>query len=330
MYTGHLDLKVFRGAFPVWSRLMARLKDSSTPRFSVDRAKRQLIGGDLISQLNQGGDDYEKTGSDPLAAYAETWDGTAGTGVDPVYQMARTANDLDIYNGALGHLTAEEYVDRVRADILKVAPIRQNPLDGAPGLGGLVRYSTRSVEIAGSGHAVFTIDVQPVDDSRGPLGLRAAGEKFSVEIDVKLPAMIQRSSESERARRSVVGVQLDGLKPITPLLRPVADLAADKMAALALQPGVGDGIAAPRFKDIADLYYIARTCPVDGDKLRKALSENWHWREAGRSGPPHPYRFYGQQPARSTRRKSCGNRVSGSCGTAPASSSSRTTRTSRP
>ncbi|MFF0265207.1 HAD family hydrolase [Kribbella sp. NPDC004536] len=298
MYIGHLDLKVFRAAFPQWHRLMARLRESSTPRFSAERAKKQLIGGDLISQLNRGGDDYEKTGSDPLAAYAETWDGTTGTGIDPVYEMARTANDLDIYNGALGDLSAEEYVARVRADILKVAPMRRDPLDGAPGLGGLVRYSTRSIEIAGSGHAVFTIDVQPVDDSRGPLGVRAAGDKFSLEIDVKLPAMIQRSSESERARRSVVGVQLDGLKPITPLLRPVADLAADKMAALALQPGVGDGIAAPRFKDIADLYYIARTCPVDGEKLRKALSENWHWREAGVSGPPHPYRFYGQPPAR--------------------------------
>ncbi|MFD7156803.1 HAD family hydrolase [Kribbella sp. NPDC059898] len=297
MYTGHLDLKVFRGSYPTWSRLMARLREIGTPRFTADRAMRQLAGADFLSQLNHGTDAYEKTGSDALPGYAEAWSGTSGSGIDPVYELARTANDLDLYNGALGDLTDEQYLDRIRADILAVAPLRQNPVDGAPGLGGLVRYTTRNVEIAGNGHAVFTIDVQPVDDSRGPLGVRAAGDRFSIEVDVKMPTMIQRSSPSERARRSIVGAQLDGVRPITPLMRPVADLTADKMAALALQPGVGDGIAAPRFKDIADLYYIARTCPVEGDALRKALSENWHWKEAGLSGPPRPYRFYGQPPA---------------------------------
>ncbi|WP_427888524.1 HAD family hydrolase [Kribbella sp. GL6] len=297
MYTGHLDLKAFRGSYPTWSRLTARLREIGTPRFTADRGIRQLAGADFLSQLNHGTDAYEKTGSDALPGYAEAWSGTPGSGIDPVYEMARTANDLDIYNGALGDLTDEQYLDRIRADILAVAPARQNPVDGAPGLGGLVRYTTRNVQIAGTGHAVFTIDVQPVDDSRGPLGVRADGDLFSIEVDVKMPTMIQRSSASERARRSIVGAQLDGLRPITPLMRPVADLAADKMAALALQPGVGDGIAAPRFKDIADLYYIARTCPVEGDALRKALSENWHWKEAGLSGPPRPYRFYGQPPA---------------------------------
>ncbi|MGZ0150750.1 HAD family hydrolase [Kribbella sp. WER1] len=297
MYTGHLDLQRFRGSYPTWSRLMARLGEVGTPRFSADRGMRQLAGADFLSQLDQGADAYEKTGSDALPGYAEAWSGTTGSGLDPVYEMARTANDLDIYNGALGDLTDEQYLDRIRADILAAAPQRQNPVDGAPGLGGLVRYTTRSIEIAGNGHAVFTIDVQPVDDRRGPLGVRADGDLFSIEVDVKMPTMIQRSGESERARRSIVGPQLDGLRPITPLMRPVADLAADKMAALALQPGIGDGIAAPRSKDIADLYYIARTCPVDGDTLRKALAENWHWKEAGVSGPPQPYRFYGQQPA---------------------------------
>ncbi|HZX01365.1 HAD-IB family phosphatase [Kribbella sp.] len=297
MYTGHLDLKLFRGSYPKWARLMARLHEVGTPRFTADRGKRQLAGADFLSQLNHGTDAYEKTGSDTLPGYAEAWSGARDTGIDPVYEMARTANDLDIYNGALGELTDEQYLDRIRADILAVAPMRQNAVDGAPGLGGLVRYTTRDIEIAGNGHAVFTIDVQPVDDSRGPLGVRADGDLFSIEVDVKMPTMIQRSSESERARRSIVGVQFDGLEPITPLMRPVADLAADKMAALALQPGIGDGIAAPRFKDIADLYYIARTCPVEGDALRKALAENWHWKEAGLDGPPRPYRFYGQAPA---------------------------------
>ncbi|GAA3141739.1 phosphoserine phosphatase SerB [Kribbella aluminosa] len=297
MYAGHLDLKRFRGSYPSWARLMARLHQISTPRFTADRGKRQLAGADFLSQLNHGTDAYEKTGSDALPGYAEAWSGTSETGLDPVYEMARTANDLDIYNGALDDLTDRQYLDRIRADILAVAPMRQNPVDGAAGLGGLVRYTTRSIEIAGNGHAVFTIDVQPVDDSRGPLGVRADGDLFSIEVDVKMPTMIQRTSESERARRSIVGAQLDGVQPITPLMRPVADLAADKMAALALQPGVGDGIAAPRFKDIADLYYIARTCPLEGDALRKALAENWHWQEAGLSGPPRPYRFYGQAPA---------------------------------
>ncbi|NIK56313.1 HAD-IB family phosphatase [Kribbella shirazensis] len=299
-YDGHLDRKQFRGAFPRWGRLIGQLQQVSSPKFPVDRAKRQLVVGDFLCQLNRDGDAWKNTGSNPLPAYAETWSGTTDSesGIDPVYAMARTANDLDVYNDAVGHLPDDEYLARVRESVLAVAPMRQNPLDGGEGLGGLVRYTTRNVEVAGRGHAVFTIDVQPVDDSRGPLGLRRDGDAFTIEVDVKMPTMIQRSSESERARRSIVGVQLPGLKPITPLLRPVADLAADKMAALALQPGVGDGIAAPRFKDIADLYYIARTCPVDGDKLRKALAENWHWREAGRSGPPHPYRFYGQAPAR--------------------------------
>ncbi|WP_410785934.1 HAD-IB family phosphatase [Kribbella sp. C-35] len=299
-YDGHLDRKQFRGAFPRWSRLIGRLRQVGSPKFPVDRAKRQLVVGDFLCQLNRDGDAWKNTGSNPLPAYAETWSGTADaeSEVDPVYAMARTANDLDVYNDAVGHLPDDEYLARVRESVLAVAPMRQNPLDGGEGLGGLVRYTTRNVEVAGHGHAVFTIDVQPVDDSRGPLGLRRDGDAFTIEVDVKMPTMIQRSSEPERARRSIVGVQLPGLKPITPLLRPVADLAADKMAALALQPGVGDGIAAPRFKDIADLYYIARTCPVDGDKLRKALAENWHWREAGRSGPPQPYRFYGQPPAR--------------------------------
>lgn len=299
-YDGHLDLKQFRGAFPTWGRLLDRLEQVSTPRFSTDRAMRQLTVGDFLSQLNHGGDDWENTGSNPLPAYAEAWSdaATAGDEIDPVYEMARTANDLDVYNSALGHLPDDEYVSRVRAAVLAAAPAGRNALDGGVGLGGLVRYTTRDIEVAGSGHAVFTIDVQPVDDRRGPLGLRPDGDAFTIEVDVKMPTMIQRSSESERARRSIVGVQLAGLRPIKPLLRPVVDLAADKMAALACQPGVGDGIAAPRFKDIADLYYIARTCPVDGDKLRKALAENWHWREAGRSGPPQPYRFYGQTPAR--------------------------------
>ncbi|WP_350280780.1 HAD-IB family phosphatase [Kribbella sp. HUAS MG21] len=299
-YDGHLDRKQFRGAFPRWARLIGRLQEVSTPHFPVDRAKRQLAVGDFLSQLNRDGDAWKNTGSNPLPAYAEAWSGTtdAGAGVDQVYAMARTANDLDVYNDAIGHLPDDEYLARVRESVIAVAPLRHNPLDGGEGLGGLVRYTTRNVEVAGRGHAVFTIDVQPVDDSRGPLGLRRDGDAFTIEVDVKMPTMIQQSSEPERARRSIVGVQLPGLKPIRPLLRPVADLAADKMAALALQPGVGDGIAAPRFKDIADLYYIARTCPVDGAKLRKALAENWHWREAGRTGPPHPYRFYGQAPAR--------------------------------
>ncbi|WUJ73042.1 HAD-IB family phosphatase [Kribbella soli] len=293
-YVGHLDVPVFRRAFRTWAQLEKHLNEISTPRFSADRAKRQLMAGDLISQLNQGGDTWEATGSNPLPAYAETWPANSESDVDPVYEMARTANDLDIYNNAFG---ADQYVAKVSDAIRAVAPEGRSPLDGGVGLGGLVRYTTRDVKVAGSGHAVFTVDVHPVDDTRGPLGVRRDGDSFSIEIDVKLPAMIQRTSESERARRSIVGVQLPGLRPITPLLRPVADLAADKMAALACQPGVGDGILAPRFKDIADLYYIARTCPVDGDKLRKALAENWHWREAGRSGPPHPYRFYGQAPA---------------------------------
>ncbi|TDW17271.1 HAD-IB family phosphatase [Kribbella kalugense] len=300
MYDGHLDLKQFRGAFPTWGRLLDRLEEVSTPRFSANRAMRQLVVGDFLSQLNQGGDDWENTGSNPLPAYAEAWSGTTDSAheIDPVYELARTANDLDIYNGALGHLPDDEYVARVRAAVLAAAPARRNALDGGVGLGGLVRYTTRDIKVAGSGHAVFTIGVQPVDDRRSPLGLRPDGDAFTIEVDVKMPTMIQRTTESERARRSIVGVQLEGLKPITPLLRPVVDLAADKMAALACQPGVGDGILAPRFKDIADLYYIARTCPMDGDKLRKALAENWHWREAGRSGPPQPYRFYGQSPAR--------------------------------
>lgn len=299
-YDGHLDRRQFRGAFPRWARLIGRLREVSSPTFPVDRAMRQLVVGDFLSQLNRGGDAWKNTGSNPLPAYAESWPGSTdgASEIDPVYAMARTANDLDVYNDAIGHLPDDEYLARIRESVLAVAPIRQNPLDGGEGLGGLVRYTTRDVEVAGHGHAVFTIDVQPVDDSRGPLGLRRDGDAFTIEVDVKMPTMIQRSSEPERARRSIVGVQLPGLKPITPLLRPVADLAADKMAALALQPGVGDGIAAPRFKDIADLYYIARTCPVDGEKLRKALAENWHWREAGRSGPPRPYRFYGQPPAR--------------------------------
>ncbi|MFD3402853.1 HAD family hydrolase [Kribbella sp. NPDC058693] len=290
----HLDAPEFRGAFRTWAALTKHLDDISTPRFSADRAKRQLIAGDLISLLNQDGDTWEATGSNPLPAYAESWPATAGGDIDPVYEMARTANDLDIYNSAFD---ADDYVDKVREAILAVAPEGRAPLDGGVGLGGLVRYTTRDVKVAGSGHAVFTVDVHPVDDTRGPLGVRRDGDSFSIEIDVKLPTMIQRTSESERARRSLVGVQLPGLQPITPLLRPVADLAADKMAALACQPGVGDGILAPRFKDIADLYYIAQTCPVDGDKLRNALAENWHWREAGHSGPPYPYRFYGQAPA---------------------------------
>jgi phosphoserine phosphatase SerB len=299
-YDGHLDLKQFRGAFPTWGALLDRLQQVSTPRFSAVRAKRQLIAGDFLSQLNRDGDDWENTGSNPLPGYAEAWSEPvdSGHGIDPVYEMARTANDLDVYNSELGQLPDDEYVSRVRDAVLAVAPAGRDGLDGGVGLGGLVRYTTRDIEVAGRGHAVFTIDVHPVDDRRGPLGVRHDGDRFSLEVDVKLPTMIQRSSESERSRRSIVAVQLPGLRPIRPLLRPVADLAADKMAALACQPGMGDGIAAPRFKDIADLYYIARTCPVDSDNLRKALAENWHWREAGLSGPPHPYRFYGQAPAR--------------------------------
>ncbi|MGW7679507.1 HAD family hydrolase [Kribbella sp. NPDC054772] len=299
-YVGHLDIRLFRGAFRRWRHLTAELARISTPRFPADRGRRQVAAGDLLCQLNQGGDAWEPTGSFPLPGYAEEWAGAGeSTGeIDAVYELARTANDLDVYNSAFGHLPDDEYVARVRDAVLAVAPAGRDPLDGGVGLGGLVRYTTRSVEVAGSGHLVFTIDVQPVDDSRGPLGIRPDGDRFSIELDVKMPTMIQRTSESQRARRSVVGAKLAGLRPITPLQRPVEDLTADKMAALACKPGVGDGIAAPRFKDIADLYYIARTCPMDGDKLRKALAENWHWPEAGRSGPPYPYRFYGQAPAR--------------------------------
>ncbi|GAA2797655.1 HAD-IB family phosphatase [Kribbella solani] len=297
-FDNHLHHLEFRGAFRTWDQLLDRLQQISTPRFTADRALRQLIAGDFLSQLNQGGDDWEATGSNPLPAYAETWPGAvAGGAIDPVYELARTANDLDIYNSALGHLPDDEYVARVRAAVLDAAPRRRDGIDGGVGLAGLVRYTTRDVQVGGRGRAVFALDVHPVDDRRGPLGLRRAGDSFSIEVDVKLPTMIQRTSESERARRSIVGVQLPGLRPITPLLRPIADLAADKMAALSCQPGVGDGILAPRFKDIADLYYIARTCPVDGEKLRTAMAENWQWRETDLGGPPRPYRFYGQAPA---------------------------------
>jgi phosphoserine phosphatase SerB len=302
-YDGHLDLSEFQRAFPTWSDLENRLRQLSvsTPEFSVERAKRQLILGDLLSQLNQGGDAWHATGSITLQAHAAEWSSAGGQApgdIDPVYVMARTANDLDVYNAELDSLSDDEYVSRVSELIRAVAPQGRGPLHGAEGLGGLVRYTTRNVEFTGSGHAVFSIDVQPVKRTGpGPLGVQPDGDRFSVEIDVKMPSMIQRSSEPERARRSLVGVDLPGLQPITPLLRPVADLAADKLAALACRPGVGDGIAAPRFKDVFDLYYLARTCPIDGDRFRKAMATNWHWPEAGLSGPPSPYRFYGQSPA---------------------------------
>jgi hypothetical protein len=212
--------------------------------------------------------------------------------------MPRAAYDLDLYNARLLGAPVDEYEAATVARMQAVAPRRlQGPESGA-GLGGLVRYTSARIAGGEPGHGVFMVSAQPVDDRRGPLGLRPVDDPIEIEVDVKAPRMIKQAGPPERSQRSIVGMEFPGVRPIMPYLVPKANQLADKTVTVAIEPPIVDGQPQPRFKDLWDTHYMLRTCQFERAQVERALAQNWHWEDHDAAGLPHPYRLWGDAPLR--------------------------------
>ncbi|WP_350279221.1 nucleotidyl transferase AbiEii/AbiGii toxin family protein [Kribbella sp. HUAS MG21] len=302
-FTDHVGPE-FRTAFPKWADLNLYLAQRATPEFPLQRARQQLIMGDLLSRMNGMTDDWHVVGSLTLHCRPDPADGWPDgfrpehSPVDPVYVMPRAAYDLDLYNARLLDAPPDEYEAATVARIQAVAPSRQQRLDGAVGLGGLVRYSSRRIEGGEPGHTVFWVSAQPVDDRRGALGTFGVGSPVEFEVDVKAPRMIKQAGPPERSLRSIVGTELPGVRPIMPYLAPKANQLVDKTVTVAIQPPIVDGQPQPRFKDLWDTHYLLRTCQFERTQVERALAQNWHWEDHDATGLPEPYRLWGDAPLR--------------------------------
>ena len=108
----------------------------------------------------------------------------------------------------------------------------------------------------------------------------------------------QFTSPPEPCLHPLIALALPGFRPVEPLLYPIANQIADKVALLTGPPSTARAVPAGpwhRYKDLFDLHFAIRTCPISPQLLRDALADNWNWQRLP-AGLPRPYRLHAQPP----------------------------------
>lgn len=302
----------FDSEFPTWQEFRSFVADRARfPAFDVDRAMQQVLKTDLLARLDQGRGEWilkDSVGLPLRPPQDLPWPAdfhAAGTEeIHPAYVMPRAAFDLDLYARAIAEGSAStpdpgpEYARQVQRSLHAVLAPERSAGENGLGLGGLVHYSLSGpLRVWNNGQVMGTITAQPVDRRFGARGLRPVDDPISLEIDVKPPAKIQFSGPPETGQRDLIAFPIPGFRPTRPLLHPLANQTADKACTLTGPPlGLRGQVGAwHRYKDLFDLYFIARTCRVDGDMLREAVEHNWNWQRIGH-GMPFPYHVFGRKP----------------------------------
>ncbi|ORT46517.1 nucleotidyl transferase AbiEii/AbiGii toxin family protein, partial [Frankia sp. KB5] len=292
----------FREAFPSWSEFRSYVTDRArAAEFNADRALHQILTGDFAARLmNRTPHDWIIFGSLALPSRPATdfsWPAdflpAQPNEIHPAYVMARSAFDLDLC--ALD--ITESYGVHVKqaVDAVTVNAGDTARAERGLGLGGLVRYSA-DVRVYDSGKIMGVIVAQPIDPRYGPGQARPVDDPIGLEIDIKPPDRVPLFGPAHHAERSIVGIAVPGLAPVTPMMYPTASQLADKISMLSgPAPGSSRQVAPGprhRYKDLFDIHYMIRTCSVEARHMREALEVNNQVR-FGRDGLPHPYHVYG-------------------------------------
>jgi hypothetical protein len=298
----HIDAE-FRQAYPTWADLRQHVGQlARIPEFDLDRGLHHLLKIDLASRLHQvPGHQWMLYGSTGLPARVPpdasipAGFGPATGGIDPVYVMTRSAFDLDL--AQLGDAGREGDREQHGQRLLTAMQAVAAPESGTPagvGLGGLVRYSIADARVVPElGKVYAQITAVPIDARYGVRRARQVDDALTIEVDLSPYKAV--THPVERARRSLLGFEVAGFRPVVPYLTPTVDAMADKICNLAGPPRSSRTQRPPdfhRYKDLFDIGYLISTCPFDADQLRAAIRANHNMPRIGLSDLPVPYALY--------------------------------------
>ncbi len=300
----------FRQAFPTWAALRGEVADRARyPEFDTDRAVRQILMADFLTRLSRD-EVWIVQGSLGLPArpprdmdWPADFRVPGVTGVDQAHLLARAAFDIDLYAPGIDTRTrtapdpAAAYGAAADAAVRAACAPADRPSDPAGrGLGGLVHYRPGELVVRPGGKVTGTVIAQPVDP-RFP-DVRPVDDPVAIEVDISPGSGQQFTSPPDRGERPLVALDLPGFEPTRPLLYPLADYLADKIALLTGPPISHRPLPAGpwhRYKDLFDLHFVLRTCRIEPHRVRTAIATNRNWRRLP-AGLPRPYRLYGQPP----------------------------------
>ncbi|MEU8024687.1 nucleotidyl transferase AbiEii/AbiGii toxin family protein [Micromonospora haikouensis] len=301
--SGHIGAD-FRTAFPTWADLRHHVAAcADILEFDTARGLQHLLKADVASRFHEvPGVDWMLYGSTGLPARVppgtRTSLGPSASGVDAAYVMTRSAFDVDLAlvgdegrDGDRHHLT-----ERLAAALQTVAAPEAEPGTAAGiGLGGLVRYSISAMRIVPDNGKVYgQITAQPINPRYGVLRPPAVDNPLTIEVDLSPYKAVTQPPEV--AQRPVLGLQVPGFQPLTPLLTPNADAMADKICNLAGVPRSSRNADRPpdfhRYKDLFDIYYMIETCPFSAGELRRATEQNHNMPRIGLQRLPVPYQLF--------------------------------------
>jgi hypothetical protein len=307
-FSAHID-ENFRAAFPTWADLRHHVTArADIPEFNTARGLQHLLKADVASRFHQvPGVDWMLYGSTGLPARVppgtRTSLGRSARGVDTVYVMTRSAFDVDLAlvgdegrDGDRRHLTA-----RLAAALQTVAAPEAEPgTSEGIGLGGLVRYSISTMRrVPENGKVYGQITAQPIDPRYGVLRAPAVDDPLTVEVDLSTYKAVTQPPVV--AQRPVLGLEIPGFQPLTPLLTPTADAMADKICNLAGVPRSSRNADRPpdfhRYKDLFDIYYMIEACPFEAGQLQQATEQNHNMPRIGLQRLPVPYQLFREQGA---------------------------------
>jgi hypothetical protein len=301
--SAHID-DDFRAAFPSWADLRQHVATrADIPEFDTHRGLQHLLKADVASRFHQvPGVSWMLYGSTGLPARVPpdvtTGLGPSAYGVDAAYVMTRSAFDVDLalisdvgQDGDRRHRT-----ERLAATLEAVAA--RDPGSGATaglGLGGLVRYAISAMRtVPENGKVYGQITAQPIDTRYGPRHASAVDDPLIIEVDLSPHKAVTQPPET--ARRPVLGLEIPGFRPLTPVLTPTVDAMADKICNLAGVPRSSRNADRPpdfhRYKDLFDIHYMIETCPFDAGRLRQATEQNHNMVRLGLKQLPAPYALF--------------------------------------
>lgn len=300
----------FRQAFPTWAALRAEVDARARyPEFGVDRAVHQILGADFLSRLHRN-EPWILHGSMSLPPrpprdfrWPADFQAPDVEGIDQAYVMPRTAFDIDLYAPGIDTRArraedpAAAYGAGVEAAVRDACAPADRPSDPAGrGLGGLVQYRPGQLRRSANGQLMGTVIAQPVDPRFRDA--RPVDDPIAIEVDIKPGSKQRFTSPPEPCLRPLVALALPGFQPVQPRLYPIANQIADKVALLTGPPSTARAVPAGpwhRYKDLFDLHFAIRTCPMSPRLLRDAIADNWNWQRLP-DGLPRPYRLYAQPP----------------------------------
>jgi hypothetical protein len=296
----------FRDAFPSWRDLRAYVEARATsPAFDSERALNQLLNADLACRLGSSpgygwilrGSLALPTRSPPGVALPDHVVTTGqGTGIDPLYVMARPPGDIDLCARQLPDTSAP--ADQLARVVRGAVDIPAGPrADRGVGLGGLVHYSAKGVEALHDGRVVAHVAAQPIDPKEADV--TPVDNDYILRVDLSPPGAAVFDGPPGRAHRSTVALGFPGFEGHRPDLYPTENQLADKLSTIAVPRKRGQPPPTfHRYKDLLDVQYLMSTGQIDAALLRRALENHPRLAEFGRSALPSPFRPFGYRPGR--------------------------------